>query len=89
MPLSTIIVVGLLCLVIFLFIFFGKIVFQKKTSIVRDGFNLHVVKCYLCAKEVDIETTVDRERQAGIVHYYCNDCIKALFEESRAKLPRA
>lgn len=89
MSLSTIIVVGLLCLVIFLFIFFGKIVFQKKISIVRDGFNRQFVTCYLCAKEVDIETTVDRERQAGIVHYYCTDCIKTLFEESRAKLPKA
>ena len=82
----TIIVLALLILTIGTVLFFGKLLFKKNTSILHDERAIQFVKCHICKKDVDIETAIDREREAGIVHYYCGSCIEILYSEYIAKL---
>ncbi len=66
---------------------FGLLVRKPGVVAGQDG-DIPLAQCHLCKKELRIDQMVARERMAGIVHYFCGDCIEKLQEDYR-NLPGA
>jgi hypothetical protein len=65
-------------------IWYGYNLLARKSGLTSDGAEA-LVHCRICSREFPLSHTIARERIAGIVDYYCAECIEGLYAEHSAR----
>ena len=69
----------LACILLF-FVMYGYHLFAKRDS-AQHGSGAETAQCSVCSRPFPIAAMLEREKDAGIVHYFCGACIEQLYAE--------